>query len=34
LPRSQSGDDSLWVIIDRLTKIAHFIPVKTTYTKS
>jgi hypothetical protein len=31
LPRSHSGYDSIWVIIDRLTKIAHFIPVKTTY---
>jgi hypothetical protein len=24
--------DSIWVIVDRLTKVAHFIPVKTTYT--
>jgi hypothetical protein len=31
LPRTQSGYDSIWVIMDRLTKIAHFIPVKTTY---
>jgi hypothetical protein len=31
LPRTQSGYDSIWVIIDRLTKVAHFIPVKTTY---
>jgi IS30 family transposase len=31
LPRSQSGYDSIWVIVDRLTKVAHFIPVKTTY---
>ena len=23
--------DSIWVIIDRLTKTAHFIPVHTTY---
>jgi transposase InsO family protein len=22
---------SIWVIIDRLTKVAHFIPVKTTF---
>jgi hypothetical protein len=31
LPRNQSGYDSIWVIVDRLTKVAHFIPVKTTY---
>ena len=24
--------DSIWVIVDRLTKSAHFIPVHTTYT--
>jgi hypothetical protein len=31
LPRTQAGYDSIWVILDRLTKVAHFIPVKTTY---
>jgi len=31
LTRTQKGYDSLWVIIDQLTKVAHFIPVKTTY---
>ncbi|WVZ93795.1 LOW QUALITY PROTEIN: hypothetical protein U9M48_039750 [Paspalum notatum var. saurae] len=31
LPHTQKGYDSIWVIIDRLTKSAHFIPVKTTY---
>jgi hypothetical protein len=31
LPRTQSGYDSIWVIMDRLTKVPHFIPVKTTY---
>ena len=32
LPRTPNGNDSIWVIIDRLTKVAHFIPVNTTYT--
>ena len=32
LPRTRSGYDSIWV--DRLTKVAHFIPVKTTYTSA
>jgi hypothetical protein len=31
LPRTQAGDDSIWVIVDQLTKVAHFITVKTTY---
>jgi hypothetical protein len=31
LPRTQAGYDSIWVIVDRLTNVAHFIPVKTTY---
>jgi hypothetical protein len=30
-PRTQSGYDSIWVIMDWLTKVAHFILVKTTY---
>ncbi|GJZ64955.1 putative reverse transcriptase domain-containing protein [Tanacetum coccineum] len=30
LPRNLSGYDSIWVIVDRLTKLAHFLPVKTT----
>jgi hypothetical protein len=31
LPRTQARYDSMWVIVDQLTKVAHFIPVKTTY---
>jgi transposase InsO family protein len=31
LPRTQSGYVSIWVIVDRLTNVAHFIPIKTTY---
>jgi transposase InsO family protein len=27
LPRTQAGYDSIWVIMDRLTNVAHFIPV-------
>jgi hypothetical protein len=30
LPRTRDGYDSIWVIVDRLTKVAHFIPVKAT----
>jgi hypothetical protein len=32
LPCTRDGYDSIWIIVDRLTKVAHFIPVKTTYT--
>jgi hypothetical protein len=31
LPHTQAGYDSIWVIVDRLTKVVHFILVKTTY---
>ena len=31
LPRTQRGKDAIWVIIDTLTKVAHFIPISTRY---
>ena len=31
LPKSPTNHDSVWVIIDRLTKIAHFILILMTY---
>jgi transposase InsO family protein len=31
LPRTHARYDSIWVIVDRLTKVAHFIPIKMTY---
>ena len=34
LPRSPKGKDAIWVVIDRLTKVAHFIPMKTTNSAS
>ena len=31
LPRTTKGFDSIWVIVDRITKSAHFPPVDTRY---
>jgi hypothetical protein len=34
LPKTAKGFDSIWVIVDRLTKTAHFLPVKLLYPAS
>ena len=34
LPHTRAGYDSIWVVVDRLTKSAHFIPVKTNYSSA
>ena len=31
LPRTHRGNDAIWVIVDTLTKVAHFLPIRTTY---
>ncbi|KAJ9558183.1 hypothetical protein OSB04_012797 [Centaurea solstitialis] len=31
LPRTPKGYDTIWVIVDRLSKSAHFLPMKETY---
>nr|GEX37148.1 putative reverse transcriptase domain-containing protein [Tanacetum cinerariifolium] len=30
LPKAQCGNDTIWVVVDRLTKFAHFLPMKET----
>jgi len=32
LPRTYKQHDAVWVVVDRLTKTNHFLPLKTTYT--
>jgi hypothetical protein len=32
LPRSPKGHDTIWVVVDRLTKSAHFLPIRKNYT--
>ncbi|KAA0050678.1 pol protein [Cucumis melo var. makuwa] len=34
MPRTLRGFTAIWVVVDRLTKSAHFIPGKSTYTAS
>jgi hypothetical protein len=34
LPRTRAGYDSIWVVVDHLTKSAHLIPVKTCYSSA
>ena len=31
LPRTQQKHDAVWVIVDRLTKLAHFLAVRMTF---
>jgi hypothetical protein len=31
LPHTRAGYDSIWVVVDHLTKSAHFIPIKTSH---
>ncbi|XP_050146346.1 uncharacterized protein LOC126621803 [Malus sylvestris] len=34
LPRMRNGYDGIWVVVDRLTKSAHFIPIRENYSLS
>ncbi|GJZ83670.1 putative reverse transcriptase domain-containing protein [Tanacetum coccineum] len=31
LPKNSSGHDTIWVVVDRLTKSAHFLPIREDY---
>ena len=31
LPRTRKGYDTIWVVVDRLTKSAHFLPIREAY---
>ena len=28
LPKTKQGHDAIWVVLDRLSKVAHFIPIR------
>ena len=34
LPTTLKGYRVIWVVVDRLTKLTHFVPGKSTYTAS
>ncbi|XP_074305472.1 uncharacterized protein LOC141640662 [Silene latifolia] len=34
LPRTQKANNMIWVVVDRLTKTTHFIPMKDTWSKA
>src|SRR5215216_6050954 len=31
IPTTSRGNNAIWVVVDMLTKVAHFIPIRTTY---
>ena len=33
-PKSKSGNDAISVVIDKLTKVAHFLPIKESITEA
>ena len=32
LPKTKKGHDAIWVVVDRLTKSAHFLAIRESYT--